>query len=667
MGTGRPPGRPKKVYDWEPYRDIIYSLYVEQKRSLPVLQEYLTTEHNFTPSRRHLQAQFQKWDFPRKYRRTWKDENLVARVKELWEANHKHADILAMLKDEGFDIESNELVNLRKKFGMTLRLPGMGFEDRGKAGDEDEESGSEEDSDSQGESESDEEEDRQDGRGVGRGNGEGASASPVVGGLVFDGEYHAMKEARKAERKRMLEMEHAELWATKKRRRHTKPFAGLPADPPAPPRFPSETTLEEAKAILQISVADYRDMRAKFQRICEENGVAKKTVCGPERWEALKEQLIRECMYLRAVMWDPADMDRKRLAVEIISNDVTKRIRVIGNVMSISEAKRVFGLNPKEGNEVRAVLYRMLEADRFVSKREDGEEHWEELKRIWLERTNLTGRVTGPLETDKDGKRVQKAIFILAKDALRRYCQDVKKKAAEAAAPPKPPKPRIKAKPKPKPAPKPTPVSTNTRSQRAQQQASTAPVQTHTQARLLPRDEADSFGDDGYDPGPDPFSPESEDGQPSESHNPFLTQEYIQAYQAATNGQQAVSQTGMPAHQPPPAPASAPAPAPAPVQSSTVGVYFRLHPSSSIAAPAMWISTITSRSIGELREAAVARFSELTECVGIEGIIKDGKGGEMLPLPINDDSELGAYLDHVQGMMAPTFSVTLAPGEEEWE
>jgi hypothetical protein len=275
---------------------------------------------------------------------------------------------------------------------MTLRLPGTGFvskEEKGGGEGEESESRSEDD----GESESDDEVEE---RGEGNGNGVGASASPVAEGMVFDEEYFAMKEARKAERKRALEMENAELWATKKRRRHTKPFAGLPADPPAPPRFPSETTLEEAKAILQIGVADYRDMRAKFLRICEENGVAKKTVCGPERWEALKEQLIRECMYLRAVMWDPADMDRKQLAIEIISNDVTKRIRVIGNVMGVSEAKRVFNLNPREGNEVRAVLYKMLEADRFVSKREDGQEHWEELKRIWLERTNLMGRIAVP-------------------------------------------------------------------------------------------------------------------------------------------------------------------------------------------------------------------------------------------------------------------------------
>jgi hypothetical protein len=55
-------------------------------------------------------------------------------------------------------------------------------------------------------------------------------------------------------------------------------------------------------------------------------------------------------------------------------------------------------------------------------------------------------------------------------------------------------------------------------------------------------------------------------------------------------------------------------------------------------------------------------------CAGIEGIIKDGKGGEMLPLPVHDDAELDAYLQHVHGMMAPTFNVTLvaAVGEREW-
>jgi hypothetical protein len=44
-------------------------------------------------------------------------------------------------------------------------------------------------------------------------------------------------------------------------------------------------------------------------------------------------------------------------------------------------------------------------------------------------------------------------------------------------------------------------------------------------------------------------------------------------------------------------------------------------------------------------------------CARVEGIVKDGKGGE-LPLQIQDDEELGAYLAHLQGG-TPTFSVQL--------
>jgi len=64
----------------------------------------------------------------------------------------------------------------------------------------------------------------------------------------------------------------------------------------------------------------------------------------------------------------------------------------------------------------------------------------------------------------------------------------------------------------------------------------------------------------------------------------------------------------------------------------------------------------------------VSKFNGRVACLGVEGIIKDGKGGEMLPLPVNDDAELGAYLLHVRGMMmAPTFNVQLMPTVAEEE
>jgi len=84
-----------------------------------------------------------------------------------------------------------------------------------------------------------------------------------------------------------------------------------------------------------------------------------------------------------------------------------------------------------------------------------------------------------------------------------------------------------------------------------------------------------------------------------------------------------------------------------------------------MVGPTMWISTIESRSaIAQVRAAAVEKYPGAI-CFAIEGIVKDGKGGE-LPLPVNDEMELEAYLQHISGnanvtghSAAPTFVVQL--------
>jgi hypothetical protein len=64
----------------------------------------------------------------------------------------------------------------------------------------------------------------------------------------------------------------------------------------------------------------------------------------------------------------------------------------------------------------------------------------------------------------------------------------------------------------------------------------------------------------------------------------------------------------------------------------------------------------------ELRSAAVQKTPGAL-CYKIEGIVKDGRGGE-LPLPVSDEVELETYLEHVQGLGhgAPTFNVHVVPG-----
>lgn len=49
------------------------------------------------------------------------------------------------------------------------------------------------------------------------------------------------------ERRQHFQERSDELRATNKRRRRTRGYGGLRADPPGPPRFPSETTLDESK------------------------------------------------------------------------------------------------------------------------------------------------------------------------------------------------------------------------------------------------------------------------------------------------------------------------------------------------------------------------------------------------------------------------------------
>lgn len=91
--------------------------------------------------------------------------------------------------------------------------------------------------------------------------------------------------------------------------------------------------------------------------------------------------------------------------------------------------------------------------------------------------------------------------------------------------------------------------------------------------------------------------------------------------------------------------------------SCACAAYFRLHPSSSCnGSVELWIATLGSHSMDELRDTAAERHPG-TVCVRVEGILKDARGRE-LPLLIKEDQELSAYLEHLRGA-APTFCVQL--------
>ncbi|KAK3309515.1 uncharacterized protein B0T15DRAFT_497780 [Chaetomium strumarium] len=670
------------VYPWKNHRETLRRLYVEEKKPLDEVVEYMRVHHNFTPSRRSYQANFARWGFPNKLNPAYKNEQLVARVRELWETNVKQKDMISILVNEGYEIGEREVARIRAKNGWLLRGPNPSELGRRRRQSQSKDpDGVEDDEDAAGDDDSNNDGYSQ--RHGPRANYYGFSSSGLspTDAQIQEETQAAMREAHREYRKRLMEAEYHERWLAKKRRRHTKAYAGLPPDPPGPPRFPSETTLSESKEILQLDADAYKTLRERFHSICVDAGVYKKTLVGPERWEALKEQLIRESMHLRAVMWDPTDLDKKKLAIEIIACDVTKRIRTETNAVRLADAKTILGLNPEQSRNIRSQLYNILAQEKFTSKLEDGLEYFEALKQRWIAGSLELSSVVADGPTDPDYQRKMKAINVICRDATRRYRADLTRlgKIPEPIQP-SPPKPQTT-----KPAPK---KSAEAASKQAAGQASTpdlasapaaeststgAPVSaaaiefvevTTSDPSSVPRRRGRPPGKRNR-PKPlphvssrlvlaEPLEPQADqemlDAQlevsmpvTSDDHGSFVDQQYVQGYAAAPQVQQEQA---------------------APASSSAIAVFFRLNSSSKFffpSAPAQWICPLESRTMADVKNAAVQKTPGAM-CYKIEGIVKDGKGGE-LPLPVSDEAELETYLQHVEGNGAPTFNIHIVPGE----
>jgi hypothetical protein len=547
--------------------------------------------------------------------------------------------MLRILQDEGFDICMRELTRVRSKHRWLLRVP---TEVRNKKTQpiiapppqSVENAGSEED--------------------VAAGDNSGGIAIGPDAGVVGTSmavELDPAEQAWREERKRAMAIESAEKWATKKRRRRTRVWGGMPADPPGPPRFPSETTLEDSKTILGLDPDLYKDFRQRFQVICEGAGVIKKTIAGPEKWEAVKEQLVREMPHLRSLLWDKEGMDSKKLAIDVICCDVTKRMRIIGKKMTLAQAKNVLGLNPEEAREVLFAFYRILVADKFTGKLEVGEEHWNQLMRNWVEGSELLQRVLASEDAGHSREERIKAKNVLARDVRKRYRDDLIKGRLDRAPPARSASAGSGSEQAAEPeimddggfsdTDSPQVAQLSSGRSPGTQRGHRAPEHAHTQARLLPSAVMAAQPDlSSIDPGLGSSMLLATEGQPS--YVGQQQQPYAQQYRPL--------QPAPVYHQPSATP------------TSTIAIYFRLQPGSTITAiPPMWISTLSSRSVEELRNAAVTKFPGAL-CLAIEGLVKDGKGGEV-PLQIDGDAELEAYLAHVQDTQGtPSFSVQLVRG-----
>jgi hypothetical protein len=610
-------------------------------------------------------------------------------VKEMWEKNATQKDMLDGLRGEGFQISDRELVRLRSRFKWFLRESRSRKEGSGGGGESPQNrkrgkgvpvaTGSGlidqlaaailQDTESSGEEESD--------NGHGEGEEREDDGSPKASGSMLpppSDSLDPVEALRRELRQQQLQVESDSKWRERKRRRRTRGWAGLPADAPGePPRFPSETTLDESKAYLGLDNALYAQIRDDFQALCRASSILKKTAAGPETWASLLQRLVRENTHLTTVfaqqaetlahvdaLWKPKTY--KTLALDVICQDVTKRMRVLGTRMSIPEAKNALMLNPSQTREVKRAFFEILKADHFTNKFEVGGQHWDELKRRWIEGSealkNAVALDGGDGEGTGDGERARRlrAVEVLARDVMKRLRAEHTRLEKEGVAK------AVHRGPGPGPAPPSAPAQRRrVRSAVGGDGGGNEPAGMDDaqleHAAAVPQlpPEADLQID------PSLLLAASSAILPHSVHNEPLTHpvQTQNLHFAITHDHPYAMNTQQPL------PALLPPAAPSPLP-----IYFRLHPHSmtSLLHKTVWLSVLHTRTVEEVRRLA-AREHPGTYIVAIEGVVGTGRAGEAgeVCVRIDGDDELGAYLGHVLaetggGMRKAVFVVRLGIG-----
>jgi len=425
---------------------------------------------------------------------------------------------------------------------------------------------------------------------------------------------------RKQLRLEQLQNESDEKWRTRKRRRRTRGWAGLPADAPGePPRFPSETTIDEAKAYLGLDNDMYRQVRERFLQICKDYNVIKKTIAGPQKWAEIVRQLIDEDEHLTSVFQQEPDVlssvdalfrpkGQRALSLDVICMDVTKRLRTMDSRMTLADVKNILCLNPEKTRHVRSEFAAKLKADHFTNKHEAGEQHWADLKTAWVNESDLLRTALSGGEADPEYQQKLRAIEVLARDVMKRQQQEKTIKDPSK-------KKQIHQGPGPGPAKPAMPTSRN-RNHSTTDTHPTSQTTYDSMAALA------SAADMQIDPS---LLLAASDA----SILPTPT------YQFQYQDQRSYDQTYFPASH-----SSLPLP-----------IYFRLHPHSSTPMPSktVWLSILHHVSVAEIRELA-AREHPGCAVLKLEGLVTyRGESGEReVMVEVGDDEELGAYLEHVQ-------------------
>jgi hypothetical protein len=452
-----------------------------------------------------------------------------------------------------------------------------------------------------------------------------------------DGEPLDPEEAlRKQLRQEQLRSESDEKWRTRKRRRRTRGWAGLPADAPGePPRFPSETTIDEAKAYLGLDNDMYRNVRERFLQICKDHDIIKKTVAGPEKWADVVRQLVNEHEHLSTVFQQEPELltnidalfrpkGQRALSLDVICMDVTKRLRTMESRMTLADAKNILVLNPEHTRRVRAA---------FAAK------HWADLKTAWVNESELLVRALVQGEADQDYARKLRAIEVLARDVMKRQQQEKTAKDPNK-------KKQVHQGPGPGPAPPAVAPPTRSKSQSETQNAEQAVSQSNFDTMAALASAADLQID------PSLLLAASDAAIPYQPYA-YHDQNSAPSYRPAQHT--AYAPTPTPTYYPPQQhhPQSS--------SSSPLPIYFRLHSHSSTPFPTktVWLSILQSPSIAEIRALAVREHPGCA-VLRLEGFIsyRGEQGDKEVSVEVGDDAELGAYLGHV-GKGKATFVVLL--------
>ena len=608
--------RPKK-YDWEDKREICYKLFVEERLSATQIVKYFAKHFNIPeselPDRNQFHNHFRQWGFPRRRERMppETEQRLLARTRELFNQNLLVKDIQKTLNDEGWDMDNYHFRTFRKKHGMRMRgalayrpeiKPTRIQKNKKKQ------------TDGQRDGDVDEDDEAVNGS-------EQQSQAPAL---------PPEEEARRAQRLADLQAQSDHLLQTRKRRRRIRGYGHLPADDPnLPPRYGSETSLDECKAILHLSNEAYVDIRTQYDAICREMGIVKMSLCQEGQWQESKDRLVRENMHLSSMLHPlQPDLDKRSNAVNCICSDVTKRMRNEGKTLTIAEANNTLGLDPFESKNIRRLLYDILEADHFTTVVACGKEHIAKLRDQWYTKSDVLQEAVACADPQK-----MRAIDLLNKDARKRYCDDQLRKH--------PDKKQWQKQKHYGPGPGPAQGLPRGKNGTALPNSNTA-SQPLTPARTRKRDFI-PLGPawEGHEQ-PDMRILTIADAVPPIDFDldPLLHPRYGPIWPPTSSE---------------PAQASQPAPA-----STAIPAYFRLAPSPQIVGshPKMWLGKLMSRSVDALHQAATSK-SGASKVVKVHGIVKNEDGSEDSWL-IEQDDELSVYLDEAREKA--TFVVVLHGG-----